>query len=55
MSEEPDFEIDITTRGFTEEESPLTTREINLRRGAVNKLLQKRYYVYAHERLKEPA
>ena len=32
MSEEPDFEIDITTRGFAEEESPLTTREINLRR-----------------------
>ena len=32
MSEEPDFEIDIMTRGFTEEESPLTTREINLRR-----------------------
>ena len=32
MSEEPDFEIDITTRGFAEDESPLTTREINLRR-----------------------
>ena len=32
MSEEPDFEIDITTSGFAEEESPLTTREINLRR-----------------------
>ena len=32
MSEEPDFEIDITTRGFAEEEGPLTNREINLRK-----------------------
>ncbi|CAI8053195.1 hypothetical protein GBAR_LOCUS29096, partial [Geodia barretti] len=32
MSEEPDFEIDISTRGFAEEDSPLTTREINLRK-----------------------
>ena len=31
MSEEPDFEIDITTRGFAEE-GPLTNREINLRK-----------------------
>ena len=31
MSEEPDFEIDITTRGLAEEEGPLTNREINLR------------------------
>ena len=32
MSDEPDFEIDITEKGFAEEESPLTQREIQLRR-----------------------
>ena len=32
MSDEQDFEIDITEKGFAEEESPLTQREIQLRR-----------------------
>ena len=32
MSNEPDFEIDITEKGFAEEESPLTQREVQLRR-----------------------
>ena len=32
MSDESDFEIDIMERGFAEEESPLTQREIQLRR-----------------------
>ena len=32
MSEDADFKIDLITKGFAEEESPPTTREINLRR-----------------------
>ena len=32
MLEEPDFEIDISTRDFAQDESPLTRREINLRK-----------------------
>lgn len=32
MSEEPDFEIDISVGGFAEESSPLLQREINLRK-----------------------